>query len=92
MRSLETYVERADELAQDVIDAWNRSGSVDFTPEFTWLLHKTFLYITASERAHKQRAFDILKRDAVEERATRLAFARAYKIYFENASGNTQLK
>jgi len=34
---LKTYLKRADELAQDVINAWNASSS-NFTPEFGALL------------------------------------------------------
>ncbi len=83
MLSLETYLQRADELAQEIIGAWNRPASTDFTPEFTSLLHKTFLYITARE-TQKLRAFGICRiDDSAEERTTRLAFARAYKTYVE---------
>jgi hypothetical protein len=51
-----TYLERADELAQEVIDAWNASGP-NFTPEFGLLLHKTFLYKTARQKAEKPQSF-----------------------------------
>ncbi len=43
MTSLETLLKRADELAQDVIDAWNASAA-NLSAEFKTLLHKTFLY------------------------------------------------
>ena len=82
MSSLEAYLERADELAQDVINVWKVSAPNFLGPEFRILLHKAFLYETAKEVAERHRAFDILrKRDEVEERAARMAFARAYKIY-----------
>jgi hypothetical protein len=81
MPSLETYLERADELAQDVINAWN-ALSANSTPEFGALLHKTFLYKTARHTAENHRAFDILSdSDEAKERAARLIFVRAYKIY-----------
>lgn len=81
MPSLETLLKRADELAQDVINAWNASAG-NFTPEFKTLLHVTFLYKTARQTAEDHRAFDILsRRDKDEERAAGLIFVRAYKIY-----------
>ena len=52
MTPLKTYLERADELAQEVIDAWNASGP-NFPPEFGLLLHKIFLYKTARQKAEK---------------------------------------
>ena len=83
MASIKTYLERADQLAQDVIDAWNRSaGRTDFTPEFRTLLHKTFLYITAKQIADKHRAFDLLSEsDEAEEKEARLKFVLTYKIF-----------
>jgi hypothetical protein len=81
MPSLETLLKRADELAQDVIDTWNAS-SANFTPEFRTLLHVTFLYKTARQTAENHRAFDILSNsDEAKERAARLIFVRAHKIY-----------
>ena len=81
MPSLETFLERGDELAQDVINAWNASAA-NLTPEFRTLLHKTFLYKTARQIAENHRAFDILSnRDEVKEMAAGLIFVRAYKIY-----------
>jgi len=81
MRSLETYLERADELAQAVINAWNASPA-SLTPEFRTLLHKTFLYKAARQKAENHRAFDILSdRDELKEIAAGMIFVRAYKIY-----------
>ncbi len=81
MPSFETYLERADELAQDVIDAWNASPA-NLTPEFRTLLHMAFLYKTARERAEKHRAFDILSdNDELKERAARSMFVGGYKVY-----------
>ncbi len=56
MASLETYLERADELAQDVINLWKLGTNL--TTEFETLLYKAFLYITAKEVAETHRAFD----------------------------------
>jgi hypothetical protein len=81
MPSLETNLKRADKLAQDVIKTWNASAA-NLTPEFRTLLHKVFLYKTARQVAENHRAFDILSnRDELKERAARLIFVRAYKIY-----------
>jgi hypothetical protein len=81
MPSLETYLERADEQAQDVINVWNASEA-NLTPEFKTLLHIAFLYKTARQIAENHRAFDILSdSDEIKERAARLMFVRAYKIY-----------
>ncbi len=57
MPSLETYLERADELAQVVFNAWNASAA-NLTPEFKTLLHKAFLYKTARQIAENHRAFE----------------------------------
>jgi len=83
MPSLETYLERADELAEVLTNIWNASEA-NLTPEFSTLLHKTFLYKTARQIAENHKAFNILsKRDQVKESAARLIFARASKIYFD---------
>ncbi len=81
MASLETYLERADELAQDVFDAWNASAA-NLSAEFKTLLHKTFLYKATRQMAENHRVFDILSdSDEFKERAARLTFVRAYKIF-----------
>jgi len=81
MSSLETLLKRADELAQDVIDAWNASAA-NLSPEFKTLLHKTFLYKATRQIAENHRVFDILSdRDKGKEGAAGLIFVRAYKIY-----------
>jgi hypothetical protein len=78
MPSLETYLECADELAEEVVNAWNASAA-NLTPEFRILLHQAFLYKSARQKAEDHRAFDILSnRDEVEETAARLIFVRAY--------------
>ena len=86
MASLEA-VQQADDLAQAVIDAWNKSAenARDFTPAFKSLLHKTFLYRSAEQIADNHRAFDILSEgDEAREQAARLGFMRAYKIYCDS--------
>jgi hypothetical protein len=81
MSSLRTSLKYADKLAQDVIDAWNASPA-NFTPEFRTLLHITFIYKTARQKAENHRAFDILSdSDELKERAARSMFVRAYKVY-----------
>ena len=86
MLSLETYLERADELAQDVINIWNASAA-NLTADFGTLLHKAFLYKTARQIAENHRAFDILSdSDELKERAARSMFVRAYKVYSARAA------
>ncbi len=83
MPSLKTYLEHADELAQDVINAWNASAA-NLTPDFGTLLHQAFLYKTARQKVENHRTFGILsKRDKAEERAARLIFVRAYKYLLD---------
>lgn len=75
------HPERTDELAQDVIKAWNASPA-NLSPEFRSLLHKAFLYKTARQKAENHRAFDILSsNDEAKESAAGMIFLRAYKIY-----------
>jgi len=86
MTPIKTYLKRADELAQDVINAWNVSAA-NLTPEFKTLLHIAFLYKTARQIAENHRAFDILSdSDELKERAARLIFVRAYKVYSARAA------
>ena len=86
MPSLKASLKYADKLAQDVIDAWNASPA-NLTPEFKTLLHITFLYKTARQKAQDHRAFDILSNsDELKERAARSMFVRAYKVYSARAA------
>ena len=86
MPPIERHLKRADELAQAVINAWNASPA-NLTPEFRTLLHKTFLYKAARQKAENHRAFDILSdRDEVKEIAAGMIFVRAYKIYYGQAA------
>jgi len=86
MPSLKASLKYADKLAQDVFDAWNASGT-NLTPEFIALLHVTFLYKTARQKAQNHRAFDIFSdSDDLKERAARSMFVRAYKVYSARAA------
>ncbi len=81
MTPLKTYLERADELAQDVINVWNVSAA-NLTPEFKTLLHIAFLYKTARQTAEDHRALDILSdSDELKERTALSIFMRGYKTY-----------
>jgi len=74
MSSRKTLLKHADELAQDVFNAWNASGEA--------LVHKAFLYKTARHIAKSHRAFGLLSDgDEDKESIARLMFVRAYKIY-----------
>lgn len=88
----EEYLNHADELAQHVINAWgsNWEGAKGyFTPEFKALLDKTFPYWDAKRTADNHREFGSGgEKVAAAERETRLAFARAYKAFWERHDKN----
>jgi len=81
MSTVKTLLKRADELAQNLSNAWNASSAA-LTPESRALLRLAFLYKTAREIAENQRALNILSdSDEAKETAIRLIFVGAYKIY-----------
>lgn len=88
MPPIEKYLERADELAQEVVNAWGvnmRAGNAAFlTDDFKALLDKACRYRDAKSDADNNRQFNMLsERDAAEEKATRQTFAEAYKSFWE---------
>jgi hypothetical protein len=86
-RPLDAYLKQADDLAQDVVNAWGSNcyaGNYDFKPEFLALLDKACNYRTAKIIADNHREFNILsERTAAEEQETRLEFAEKYKTFWE---------
>jgi mevalonate kinase len=88
MPPIEEYLQRADELAQEVVNAWGvnmqAGNAASLTDEFKAVLDKACRYRNAKEVADNHRQFNMLsERDAGEETATRQAFAEAYKIFWE---------
>ncbi len=83
MQPIEYYLEHAGELALKVVDAWEvnpRTGNTEFQDVFD----KASQYLVAKRVEDKRRGQKDLERpDAVEEGATRLAFAKAYKNFEE---------
>jgi hypothetical protein len=90
MPSIEWYVEHADELAEKVVNAWELKTQADkaapLSNDFKLLFDKACQYRSAKSAADSRRQFVDLKAiDEVEEKATRQAFAEAYKNYSEKS-------
>jgi hypothetical protein len=88
MTPLEKYVEDADKLAQDVVNAWGvnmQAGNGDLlTPDFKVLLDKAYRYRITKSIADNHRGCKILsERTAAEEEKSRLEFAETYKTFWE---------
>lgn len=95
MPPLEEYLKRADNLAQRVVETWGinvQSGNAAFltqskiflTTQFKVLVDKACLYRNARRLADNHREYNVLsEEDVTEEKATREAFALAYKAYYE---------
>ncbi len=83
MRPIEYYMEHADELAQKVEDGWEINSRASNT-EFQDVFDKASQYLVVKRVEDKRRGQKDLERpDAVEEGATKLAFAKAYKNFEE---------
>jgi len=88
MQPLEAYLENADALAQDVVNAWGVNVSAgnasDLTPEFRRLLDKACRYRTAKSIADNHREFNVLTdAEETELQTARLEFAEEYKVFHE---------
>jgi len=93
MTLLEKYVEDADKLAQDVVNAWGvnmQAGNGDLlSSDFKELLDKACRYRTARSIADNHREFNVLNEQAVaEEQRARLGFAKTYKTFWERHQKN----
>ena len=88
MQPIERCLEHADELSQEVVNAWainvRRGASGALTGEFRALFEKACGYREAKKLADNRREAGILtEQDAAEETAARLTFAKAYNPFFE---------
>lgn len=88
MPTIEWYMEHADDLAREVMDSWELKTEADnaepVSDDFQALFDKASQYRVAKSTANERRQFaDLNAIDAVEEKATRQAFAEAYKSYSE---------
>lgn len=84
MAPLEGYLEHADELAQEVVNAWgvNTRAGIPLTDDFMAVFDKTCRYRDAKSQADNSRRVNILSEQVVaEEKATRQAFVEAYKAF-----------
>lgn len=84
MEPIQAYLDRADELAQEVIEAWNASKTGNFPRGFVWLLNETFHYRTVAGIVAERRRFDNLREgDEAAETQERIKFVLAYKLYLD---------
>jgi hypothetical protein len=88
MPPIEEYLERADKLAQDVVNDWgmnvNAGNVARFTEEYKALCDKALSYRDTKEIADNHRQFKSLsEEDTTRETTTRQAFAEAFKNYRE---------
>jgi hypothetical protein len=88
MRPIEEYFDKADALAQDVVNAWGvnvQAGNSGFlAADFNDLLDKACRFRTMKRLADNHREFGMLtETDAAEVVATRQAFAEAYRRFWE---------
>jgi len=79
---LEDYLKRADDLAQDVINAWgpvaNAGHEASMTREFKTLFDKACRYREAKKTADNRREFNRPRaEEEAKEAETRLAFVQA---------------
>ena len=87
MPSIEYSSEHADELAQEVVNAWGLNTDVgNMLPEtFLAVLDNACCYRGAKRVADNQREHNVVSAEAAaKEKTTRQEFAEAYKIYQEN--------
>ena len=87
-RTLESDLEHADKLAQEVMSAWathiNAGNTALLAREFMLLFHKMLVYKHARERAESRRKSNVLREsDVVNERVTCEEFCKAYKDFRE---------
>jgi hypothetical protein len=88
MQPIEKYLEHADRLAQEVVNAWGinvgAGNTALLTEEFNALLDKACRYQNAKSYSDNHREFRVLsQRDISEEETTRREFAAAYKLFWE---------
>jgi predicted lipid-binding transport protein (Tim44 family) len=89
MPRTEYYIERADSLAQEVVNAWgtnSHSGNSELlTDDFMALLDKACTYRHSKRLADNHREIKVQNgRDAAELEEARREFAEAYNIFSED--------
>lgn len=94
MLSLEECLEQADKLAQEVVNAWGANvqagNAAPSSPRFKVLLDSACRYRDARKLADNHRQFNVLGDQAeAQEKATRQAFAKAYKAFDEEHVGKS---
>ena len=87
-RSLEDYIDHADDLAQEIVNAWGISVSAGnaatLTTDFKALFEIASLYRNARETADNHREFNFLsEQESTQEKEMRESFAIAYQHYWE---------
>jgi hypothetical protein len=87
-RSLEDYIKHADDIAQEVVNAWDinvsAGNAATLTTDFRALFEIACQYRTARETADNHRELNLLaEQDAMKEKETRESFAIAYQHYWE---------
>lgn len=85
---MKSELDHADELAQEVMNAWathvNGESTAPLTPEFMAIFHKMLMYKHARELAQNHRQSNILSEsDVVNERVACEEFCIAYKDFRE---------
>jgi len=88
MPPIEQYLEKADKLAQDVVIAWGvhmqAGDAFHLTNQFNALFGKACLYQNARRVANNHRqSYALSEQEAIEEQATRQAFAEACRAFYE---------
>jgi hypothetical protein len=89
MRPIEDYLQQAEALAQDVVNAWGisvQAGNGELlSDEFKDVLDKACRFRTIKRLAENHREFGILaEMVAAEETTTRRAFAETYRSWAQN--------
>ena len=87
-RSLEDYIEHADELAQEIVNVWginlSAGNAATLTTDFKALFEIACQYRTARETADNHREFNFLsEQESTQEKEMRESFAIAYQHYWE---------
>ena len=89
---IEWYAERADELAQRVVNAWGPYAQAgkqnELSPKFMTLFEKAYRYRDAKRTADNRRKFNMLSaEEEAEEIESRIDLARYYKSMDDGAEG-----
>src|SRR2546426_7158266 len=84
MQTIEWYLERADELAQQFVNTWGLLKANKLADDFMDVFNKACDYRNTKKVADNHRENNILSEQvAAAEQSARLAFAQAYKAFEE---------